>query len=227
MKKVAILQSNYIPWKGYFDVIKSVDTFVLYDTVQYTKNDWRNRNKIKTAHGKQWITIPVNQHRLQQRIDETKITNHRYQKKHWNILKTNYAKAACFKQYAERFERIYLETLSELELLSDINRVFVDVICDILDIDTEIISSNTLELYGDKELRLISICKQLNATSYLSGGAAKSYINPSNWAAHSVDLEWIEYGNYPEYIQLHPPFDHYVSVLDLIFNMGERAVDYI
>ena len=84
-----------------------------------------------------------------------------------------------------------------------------------------------MELYGDKELRLISICKQLNATSYLSGGAAKSYINPSNWAAHSVDLEWIEYGNYPEYIQLHPPFDHYVSVLDLIFNMGERAVDYI
>ena len=108
MKKVAILQSNYIPWKGYFDIINSVDTFIIYDEVQYTKNDWRNRNKIKTSQGTQWITIPVSQKSLDQKIFETKVSFQKWNKKHWNTIKTNYGRAENFKTYRDQLENLYL-----------------------------------------------------------------------------------------------------------------------
>ena len=107
MKKIAILQSNYIPWKGYFDLINMVDEFVLYDDVQYTHRDWRNRNKIKTSHGLKWLTIPVRQERFEQKIIETKVIDKRWNTKHWKSLVQNYSKAKYFNEYKYIFEELW------------------------------------------------------------------------------------------------------------------------
>ena len=225
MKKMAISQSNYIPWKGYFDMINMVDVFVIYDEVQYTKNDWRNRNIIKTKKGLEWITIPVKQNKLNQRIDETKVFLSKWNIKHWKTIKSVYGKAPFFKEYSERFEKLYLGV--ESSYLSEINARFIHEICDILNIKTSIIDSKELLLMGDANERLIDACKKLDATAYVSGPSAKSYIKNFLFEKNNVKIEWINYSGYPEYKQMTTPFEHGVSVLDLIFNMGEEATKFL
>lgn len=223
-RTISILQSNYIPWKGYFDIIAKSDVFVVYDEVQFTKNDWRNRNLIKTATGKQWITIPVNQKSLDQRIFETEISLQTWAKKHQGMLQANYAKAPCFKEMKDRIFSLY-DTNDKL--LSSINLRFIRGICEMLDIKTKIIDSRELNLTGDKVEKLVDACTKLNASVYLSGPAAKSYIDEKLFIDSNIQLEWMDYGGYKEYHQLFPPFDHGVSILDLIFNMGSDAKKYL
>jgi hypothetical protein len=225
MKKVAILQSNYIPWKGYFDIIRKADVFVIYDEVQFTKNDWRNRNLIKTPNGTEWLTIPVAQKSLHQRIDETTITLKNWNKKHWNTLLGNYSKAPYFKEYRDDLEGFYhgLDTNN----LSEINFSFIKKINSILDINTEIIDSKSLHLTGDKNERLLDAIKKLNGTHYISGPAAKNYINEEKFQSESVAIEWMDYSEYPVYSQLFGPFKHEVTILDLIFNEGPNAKLYL
>ena len=223
-KKIAILQSNYIPWKGYFDMIASVDTFVIYDEVQYTKNDWRNRNLIKTKNGLQWLTIAVKQERLTQAIYETEVSKTNWTKKHIGTLQANYAKAPFFKEYKDRIFDIYEKASTNL---SQINLDFIKEICGILGIETKIIDSRSLNLSGNKQERLILACEQLNADLYLSGPAAKSYIDETLFADKNIKVEWMDYSNYKVYNQLYPPFEHGVSVLDLIFNEGPNSRKYL
>lgn len=225
MKKIAILQSNYIPWKGYFDIIRRADVFVIYDEVQYTKNDWRNRNLIKTAKGAEWLTIPVSQKSLQQRIDETTVTQKNWHKKHWNTLVCNYAKAPYFKDYEADFEAFYSSL--NTENLSEINLLFIKKINSILDIKSEIIDSKSLKLSGDKNDRLIDAVKKLNGTHYISGPAAKNYIDIDKFHTESISIEWMNYSGYPLYSQLFGPFTHEVTILDLIFNEGPNAKLYL
>jgi hypothetical protein len=135
-KKIAILQSNYIPWRGYFDLINLVDEFIFYDEVQFTKNDWRNRNKILTNHGSKWLTLPVRSRTLSQLIKDTKIEDKLWQKKHWDSIKQNYSKAKYFKQYKEIFETLYLD--SNDKFLSEINCKFIKTINKILGIKTKL-----------------------------------------------------------------------------------------
>lgn len=225
MKTIAILQSNYIPWKGYFDLIRSVDTFVIYDEVQYTKNDWRNRNQIKTANGPAWITIPVRQLSLSQRIYETEVSLPNWNVKHWNTLKTNYAKAKYFGTYAPLFENIYKNISTPL--LSEINLTFIKALNEILNIKTEIIDSRELHLEGDRNERLLDAIKKLNGTRYISGPSARSYLDEALFQKENITVDWISYSGYPEYEQLFPPFVHAVSVLDLIFNAGPDAHLYL
>ena len=136
MRKIAILQSNYIPWKGYFDMIHMVDEFILYDDMQYTRRDWRNRNIIVSRQGLMWLSIPViNKGRFFQKINETKVADHKWIDNHWRSIECNYAKAKCFDEYAERIKRIY-EACRKEEFLSRINYLFIKEICDILDIKT-------------------------------------------------------------------------------------------
>ena len=175
MKKVAILQSNYIPWKGYFDLINMVDEFILYDEVQYTKNDWRNRNKIKTPQGIQWLTIPVRQESLDQKIKDTKISDKKWNIKHWRTISQNYSKAKYFKDYKDIFEELYL-TCDE-EYLSQINYKFITTINEILEIKTKLSWSSEFELVDGQTEKLLGICKDCNADIYLSGPAAKDYFN--------------------------------------------------
>lgn len=223
-KTVSILQSNYIPWKGYFDIIAKSDVFVIYDEVQFTKNDWRNRNLIKTPTGKQWITIPVNQKSLDQKIYETEISQFTWSKKHLGMLQANYAKAPHFKSLRDRIFDLY--NTSETNL-SRINLSFIQGICDILEIKTQIIDSRSLDLQGDRVERLLHACRKLGAETYLSGPAARNYLNEAIFADSGISVEWMDYTGYNEYDQLYPPFEHSVSVLDLLFNAGDEARKYL
>lgn len=226
MKKVAILQSNYIPWKGYFGLIERVDEFVILDEVQYTKNDWRNRNKIKGRSGGQWLTIPVRQEQLAQRISEVKIQDHRWSSKHWNTLAQNYSKAKYFKDYSAQVESIYLEA-GKLELLSDVNQLFLKRICSILALDTKISNCTDYEIAGDRVDRLVNLCRQTGADVYLSGPAAKDYLDEAKFSSEGVTVEWMSYSGYPVYEQLFPPFEHGVTILDLLFSVGPRHRQYM
>jgi len=223
-KKVAILQSNYIPWKGYFDIINSVDEFVLYDTVQFTKNDWRNRNKIKTHQGTIWITIPV-KHSLSQKIYEIEVLNNKWRKQNWKTLNLNYSKAKYFNKYKDIFENLYLN--SNETFLSKINYKFICAINEILEIDTKITWSSEYNLKGEKSEKLLNICKQANTTEYISGPAAQNYLDTNIFEKENIKVTWMNYNNYKEYNQLYPPFEHGVSILDLIFNEGENATKFM
>ena len=226
MKKIAILQSNYIPWKGYFDLISSVDEFILYDEMQYTKNDWRNRNRIKSINGTNWLTIPVKIDNLFQKINETIIADKNWHKKHKNSLQTNYAKALNFKENKDFIFNLY-EQVSHLQLLSEINYFFLKEICNFLKIDTEISFSSKYEIGEGKTERLINICKQANANTYISGPSAKSYVEENLFLENKINLEWFDYSGYKEYEQLYPPFEHSLSFLFLIFNMLFYAYKYL
>lgn len=225
MKKIAILQSNYIPWKGYFDLINSVDEFILYDDAQYTKNDWRNRNKILTNNGMQWLTIPVRHINLEQKIKETKIVDFSWSKKHWKSIQQNYNKAKYFKDYEDIFEELYLN--SKEYYLSQINYRFITAINEILGINTKIRWSSEFELIGGQTEKLLGICKQCDAINYLSGPAAKKYFDETLAAREGITIEWMDYSNYLEYTQLHQPFEHEVTILDLIFNKGKNATKFM
>ena len=226
MKKIAILQSNYIPWKGYFDIMGSVDEFIIYDEMQYTKNDWRNRNKIKTTNGLIWLTIPVKIEKLNQKINETKIADNKWYIKHKNSLQTNYGKATKFKECKDFIFNIY-EQASRLDYISEINYTFLNEINKFLKISTKISFSTDYNIGDGKTERLINICKQSNSNIYLSGPSAKNYIDEALFTKNNINLEWFDYSGYKEYEQLYPPFEHGVSILDLIFNTGEDAYKYL
>jgi len=226
MKRVAIVQSNYVPWKGYFDLISSVDEFILLDEVQYTRRDWRNRNKIKTPQGTKWLTIPVqSKGRYHQRIDETLVSEPGWAADHARTIRHAYAGAPAFDAYWPRLERVY-EGI-ESERLSDVNRAFIAEICDALEIETKLSWSTDYEARGTKTDRLLSLCEQSGAATYVSGPAARDYFDHDAFSRAGIEVEWFEYPDYPEYEQIHPPFEHRVSVLDLILNTGERAPDYM
>jgi hypothetical protein len=226
MKKVAILQSNYIPWKGYFDLIGRVDEFILYDEMQYTKNDWRNRNKIKTSNGVNWITIPVRVNSLHQKINETKVPDKLWATKHLKTLKINYSKAACFKECEDWLTELYEQVQNE-EFLSNINYNFIIEICNLLNIKTKISWSTDYKLIEGKTERLVDLCQQAGATVYMSGPAAKDYIQPKLFEEANIKLLWMDYTGYPEYNQLYPPFVHPVSLIDLILNEGRNAPAFL
>lgn len=225
MKKLAILQSSYIPWKGYFDLINMVDEFVFFDTAQYTKNDWRNRNIIKTKQGSKWLTIPCAQRSLEQSILETKITDPRWARKHWQTLSQNYSKSKFFGEYKAIFEDFYLGC--DFLDLSTINFSLIKIVNEILGIDTRLTWSHEYEILDGKTEKLISLCEQAGADVYLSGPSAKDYFDMGLAEENGIQVEWMDYSGYPEYRQLHEPFEHGVTILDLIFNEGPNATQYM
>ncbi|MDD3325132.1 MAG: WbqC family protein [Sulfurospirillaceae bacterium] len=226
MKKVAILQSNYIPWKGYFDMINSVDTFVLYDDMQYTKNDWRNRNKIKTQNGAVWLSIPVRQEKLAQTIKDTKVLDSRWAGQHLKTISQNYAKAPHFKSNKEWLEELYNKA-QNMEFLTDINTFFLRSINTFLGIKTEILSSSDFVLADGKTERLVALCQSLGADVYISGPSAKDYLDEALFSQEKITVEWMDYSGYQPYNQLFPPFEHGVSVIDLILNEGDEALKFM
>jgi WbqC-like protein family len=225
-KSVAILQSNYVPWKGYFDVMRRVDEFVLYDDVQYTRRDWRNRNRFKAPEGVRWLTIPVQvKGRYLQRIDETFVSDLDWAEQHWQTLRNWYGKAPFFKRYEGELESLYRGTRARG--LSAINRRFLEGLRDLLGIETPLTVSSDYATSGQKTERLLGICKATGATRYLSGPAAREYLDEECFRAAGVAVEWMSYEGYPEYPQLNGPFEHGVSALDLLLNLGEEAPRYM
>lgn len=223
MKKVAIIQSNYMPWKGYFDIIHDVDVFVFLDDVQMTKRDWRTRNKIKTPKGTEWLTVPVSGGR-DQLIYETEIVQDDWQHRHLKSLSTNYNRAPFFKNYQFLLDWLYGQTHQNL---SKFNRQTTQIICEMLGLKTQLLCSVDLAPQGAKDDRLIDICQKVGATLYISGPAARDYIVEEKFQTAGIELVFKDYSGYPEYPQLFPPFEHAVSILDLLFNCGPEAPHYI
>jgi WbqC-like protein family len=225
MTKVAIVQSNYIPWKGYFDLIAAVDEFVIYDDVQYTRRDWRNRNKIKTPQGLLWLTIPVQvKGKYYQRIRDTEIADPNWAKEHWQTLTQYYLRSTHFDEIAPWLAPLYEETFSNL---SELNRRFIEAVASYLGIGTKITDSQNYRLVDGKTKRLADLCLQAGATEYVSGPAARTYIDETVFARSGIKLTWFDYFGYPEYPQLWGPFEHGVTVLDLLFNCGRDSPRYM
>lgn len=229
-KTVACVQSSYIPWKGYFDQIRMADVFIFYDDVQFTKEDWRNRNFIKTPNGIKPLTIPCGKH-INRLICEVEILDDYWQKKHWLSIVHNYTKAKFFKKYSDFFEELYLQ--KTWNNLSDLNQTFIKKISNnILKTNTEFIDSRdfNLPINVHKEDRWLELLKLVGATNFIIGPSAKNYLDEDKQKKISqkgINLEWMEYSGYPEYHQLFPPFEHHVSIIDLIFNEGDNAINYM
>jgi hypothetical protein len=226
MKKVAIVQSNYIPWKGYFDLIAAVDEFILYDDAQYTRRDWRNRNLIKTPHGVRWLTVPVKvKGKYHQLIRDTEIDGTDWAQAHWKALAQNYSRTRHFKEVAALLEPLYLQ--HRRTHLSALNRDLIAAVCAYLGIGTKISSSLDFKLIAGRSERLADLCVQAGGTEYLSGPAARVYLEDQVFAARGVNITWFDYSAYPEYPQLWGDFSHTVTILDLLFNCGKDSPRYM
>ena len=224
--RVAILQSNYIPWRGYFDLIDDVDLFIVYDDVQYTRRDWRNRNRIKGAGGAIWLTVPVHFSRDQpdNKIQDICIDNSQdWARKHLAGLKHCYAKARFFESYLEEIVELLA---GDHEKLSELNVAAIRWAAKQLGIETSFRMSSEFDAQGEKTERLISILCQVGASVYLSGPSARNYIELEQFRQSGIGLEFKNY-EYPEYPQLYDGFEPRVSVLDLLFNCGANARDYL
>jgi hypothetical protein len=222
MKTAAIIQSSYIPWKGYFDIIGAVDELILYDDAQYTKNDWRNRNRVKTQHGLRWLTIPVSTSgRWPLPIRDVEVDPAAWADRHWKTLAQSYARADGFAAFGPHFEAVYA-SLTE-RTLSDVNHRFITEVCGLLGIQTRITRSMEYRLVDGRNERLVDLCRQVGADVYLSGPSASAYLDEELFAASGIAVRYVDYSGYPEYAQPHPPFEHAVSILDLLFSVGPKA----
>ena len=222
--KVGIIQSNYIPWQGYFDFIDDVDLFIFHDDLQYTKCDWRNRNKIKIPNDLLWLSVPVKYSKTSQRICDTSIDYSQiWQQKHINQIKTNYCNAPFYKLYVDEFFSIINQNV---ETISELNISLIKWCMSKLSIDTPLRMSSEFSPVGSKTDRLIDILQKANATTYLSGPKAKDYLEPEKFAAAGIQLQYKSY-QYKNYPQLWEPFEPAVSVLDLLFNCGESSREYL
>ena len=226
MKKVAIVQSNYIPWKGYFDMIAAVDEFILYDDMQYTRRDWRNRNLIKTPQGTQWLTVPVRvKGKYHQTIRETELDGADWAADHWKALVQNYKRTPHFNEVAAWLEPIY--SAEVFDHLSDLNRRLIEAVCTYVGITTHIKNSWDYTLPEGKTERLASLCAQAGGGEYISGPAAKDYIDEAVFSEQGIKLTWFDYAGYPEYPQLWGDFVPGVTILDLLFSCGKDARRYM
>jgi hypothetical protein len=226
--KCVILQPSYIPWRGYFHQIQKADVFVFYDDVQYDKRGWRNRNRIKTANGTIWLTVPV--HARGSIIDNTPIDricidwSRPWQHKHQETIRRAYARAPFFASYAPRLDQLYAR---RDHYLADLVIAFTLALAQELDITaTRFVRSSSLAVSGTKTERLLAILKQVHADHYISGPSARAYLDEEMLGKEGISVEYMEYG-YPTYDQLHPPYDPQVSILDLLFMTGPHAGEYI
>jgi len=225
-KKVAILQSNYIPWKGYFDLIASADEFIIYDDMQYTRRDWRNRNQIKTPQGIQWLTVPVQvKGKYDQKIRETLIDGSDWPISHWKTLEQNYRRAPYFDEISLWLKPLYLA--NSYIHVSQLNRCLIEEVCHYLGIKTIISNSWDFDLIDGKTERLADLCKQAGGTEYVSGPSAKHYVEEGIFVDMNIKLTWFDYAGYPEYPQLWGEFSHGVTILDLLFNCGKNSAHFM
>lgn len=206
-------------------MIAAVDEFILYDDMQYTKRDWRNRNQIKTPQGVQWLTVPVRQKgEFYQTIRDTEIDGERWRSLHWKSLNANYRRAKHFAEVAALIEPLYQNSY---RTISELNRAFIETICAYLGITTKISNSWDYQLIDGKTERLVNLCQQSGATEYISGPAAKDYIEEKYFMDAGIKLSWFNYSGYPEYPQQWGEFVHGVSILDLLFNCGKDSPQFM
>lgn len=224
--RICIIQSCYIPWKGFFDLIGRCDEYVIYDSAQFVKGHWHNRNRIKTANGIKWLTIPViTSGRLGQPIDQVEIGKP-WAEEHWRLIELAYRQAPFFRQLAPTVRGWY-ERADKHPRLTDINAIFLRGIAGLLELKTRFVSDAVYPAQGVKTERLLPICRAAGADRYLSGPSAKEYFDESMFTSAGIVTEWMSYEGYPQYPQLHGGFEHAVTILDLLFNTGPEAPRYL
>jgi len=225
VRKVVINQSNYIPWKGYFDLIHDADVFVFYDDVQFTVRDWRNRNRIKTPEGLIWLTIPAGTDR-NRLICDVALDQDGWQRKHWETIRRCYCRAPFFEKYEALFRPVYLDR--KWATLSELNQFLIKLVArDCLGITTAFLQSSDFMIEGKGQDRILNLLRAVEADVYVSGPAGKAYLDPDRFQREGIGLIWKDYSGYPEYPQIHPPFEHAVTILDLLFHTGPDAPSYI
>ncbi len=222
---VVLLQSNYLPWKGYFDLIAGADLCVFHDDVQYTKQDWRNRNRIKTPRGTEWLTIPCGTDE-RRTIAEVTLTDPAWQATHWKRICASYDAAPWFSTCAAFLEDCYLR--QRWSSLSELNQHLIRHISqEVLGLPTAFDDTRRYGLTARKAARVLELLEKVGATDYLSGPAAQDYLREEDFLARGITVRWMDYSGYREYEQLYPPFEHGVSIIDLLAHVGPSAVDYL
>lgn len=220
---VAVHQPQYLPWLGYFDKIDRADTFVFLDNVQYKKNEWQNRNRIRTTQGWQWISVPV-LNQFAQQIKDVRINNRvRWKKKHFHALLYNYAKSRYFEEHRPFFERTYNRGW---EYLLDINTHVIEYLVSVLGINTEIVIASNLNVRNHPTERLIDICKALGADTYLAGKGGYKYMDMEKFRQAEIKVLFQDF-KHRAYSQLFGTFEPFMSVVDLLFNHGKESLNII
>ena len=222
---MACVQPCFLPWKGFFHIIQKSDVFVFYDDAQYDRRSWRNRNRIKTPSGSKWLTVPVHvKGRYYEAINKVRIRNDLpWKHKHLETIRHSYTKAPFFEMYFEWIRGVYDRDWS---LISDLDIALTRELSRELGLSTRFALSSELDLVAGRTEKLVEICLAHGADRYLSGPTAKAYIQEEKFIKAGLELEYMEY-QYPEHPQLHGPFDHFVSIIDLLFNCGPEAPCYI
>lgn len=221
-----ITQSNYIPWKGYFDLVAAADYFVIYDEVQYTRRDWRNRNSIKTPSGLAWLTIPVeSKGKFNQSIADTSMVSSSWREQHWKTIERNYKKSTYFNEISSWLKPLIVD--NSVMSLSTFNIALISGILEYLNIATEVRLSSEFPKRSGRTEKLIDICVALDVNKYISGPSAKDYIKEETFIRSGIGIEWFDYSGYPTYTQLWGEFEHNVSIIDLLFNCGSNSPKYM
>lgn len=233
-RTIVISQTNYLPWRGWFDMVRQADALILLDSVQYTRDDWRNRNRIKTAKGRAWLKVPVDiKGRFHERlaVDEVRVENHDWVGQHLHAITLAYSAAPHFDDVFPWLET-RLRAVEEEPLLTRVNAALTQSLCEWLGIHTRIVRDSDL-LARDAlpgmiaSERVAALTEAMGGTRYLSGPAAKAYLNPEPFARRGIEVAWMDYGGYREYPQLWGDFEPAVSVIDLMLNMGQDAPRYL
>jgi len=220
---ITIHQPQYLPWLGYLDKIDKADVFVILDNVQYKKNEWQNRNRIKTAQGCQWITVPV-LYRFQEKINEVRINNRaNWSRKHLQALITNYSKSTYFENYKSFFEDIFSRSWNRLV---DINIEIIKFLISALGLKTKLVIASDLKLREEPTERLIDICKTLNGNKYLAGKDGDKYMNLELFDKEGIEIIFQDF-KHPVYNQPFGDFKPYMSSIDLLFNCGDNSLEIL
>jgi hypothetical protein len=223
MSTISIHQPGYLPWLGFFDKIARSDVFVLLDDVQFEKNYFDNRNKIKIVDGWGWLTVPV-KYKFGDKLNEVKIDNNqRWAEKHYKALSMNYNKSRYFPEYCQFFKEFYE---GNWEKLIDLNVAFINFAVEKLGMKKEIIKSSELDIKEEKSERLLNICKKLKADVYLSGRFGKNYLNEKDFEENNIKVVYQDF-KHPAYPQLYGNFIPELSVVDLLLNCGQESLNII
>jgi hypothetical protein len=223
---LAVLQPGYLPWLGYFDQANRADVFVHYDDVQYDKHGWRNRNRVKSTQGApHWLSVPV----LRSGKDWPKVMDveidqrSNWPRKHLGTLQQFYGKAPFFQRYFPEVEKVLTAPYTKLV---DLNLALTASLFACLGLERETARSSALDIPGEKTDRLISLCRHFKATHYLTGDAARDYLDTGAFERAGVKVVWQEY-QHPEYPQGAPPFVPYLSIIDLLLNCGPESLQIL
>ena len=223
--RLCILQSNYIPWVGYFSLISKSDLCVFYDDVQYTKQDWRNRNLIKTPRGPKWLTIPVGSN-ISRLVNEVQLPKSNWMLEHERQIRLNYDSAEHFAEGDWVLQEIFGHNVSRT--LSENNQRIIRFISDdVLKLSVKFASSTEFSLKGSGSARVLDLALQLGAETYLTGPRGSDYLNETEFNNAGIKLEYFQYASIPEYPQPWPPFIENVSIIDPILCLGQKVQNLI